>query len=44
MSVPLILAIVAAILAIVHLVEARGHSWLGWAVLALAAIHLYGVL
>jgi hypothetical protein len=36
----LVLALVAAILAIIALIQSRGSALLAWAVLALAAIHL----
>ena len=38
----LVLAVVALVLGIVAVVEARGRSWAGWGVCALAAIHLLG--
>lgn len=44
MNPTLILAIVALIFGIVAVVEAQGRSWAGWGVIALAAIHLVGLL
>jgi hypothetical protein len=44
MSVPLVLAIIVAVLAVITLFQSKGTSLLGWAVLLLAAIHLYGAL
>jgi hypothetical protein len=40
----LALALVAALLAVISLVQSRGTALLGWAVLALAAIHLIPLL
>ena len=42
MSLELVLALVALILGIVAVVEARGRSWSGWGVIALAVLHLLG--
>jgi hypothetical protein len=36
----LVLALVAALLAVITLVQSRGTALIGWAVLALALIHL----
>jgi hypothetical protein len=44
MSIALILAVVAAVLAIVALIQSRGAELVAWAVLALAAIHIIGAL
>jgi hypothetical protein len=40
----LVLAIGAAILAIVGIIESRGRNWAAWGVLCLAALHLLGSL
>ena len=42
MSLELVLALVALVLGIVAVVEARGRSWAGWGVIALAVLHLLG--
>jgi hypothetical protein len=42
MSLALVLAVVALILAIIEQVRAQGQSLLAWAVIALAAIHVIG--
>lgn len=44
MSIAIVLALVAALLAGISLVQSKGSSLLAWAVLALAAIHLMGLL
>lgn len=44
MSIAVLLALVAANLAVVAIVQSKGSSLLAWAVLALAAIHLVGLL
>ena len=44
MDLTLVLAAVAAILAGITLIQSRGSALLGWAVLCLAAIYLYGLL
>lgn len=36
----LVLALVAAIIAVITLIQSRGTALLGWAVLCLAAIHI----
>jgi hypothetical protein len=42
MDLGLILAVFAAVVAVIVIVQSRGRAWLAWAVLALAAIHLRG--
>jgi hypothetical protein len=42
--VTLVLAILAALIAAIVLVQSRGASLVAWAVLALAGIHLMGAL
>lgn len=42
MSLELILAVIALILGIVAVVEARGRNFAAWGVIALAVIHLLG--
>jgi hypothetical protein len=44
MSVALLLAIVAAVIAVIVLIQSKGTELIAWAVLALAAIHLIGAL
>ena len=44
MSIALVLAVVAAILAGIELFRSQGQSLIAWAVLALAAIHILGSL
>ena len=40
----LVLALVAAILAVIALIQSRGTALLGWAVLCLAALHILSAL
>jgi hypothetical protein len=42
MTIPDLLYIVGLVLGIVSVVEARGRSWAGWGVIAIAAGLLYG--
>jgi hypothetical protein len=44
MSIALLLAIVAAVIAVIVLIQSKGSALIAWAVLALAAIHIIGAL